>query len=384
MTIAEIKTICFVGAGTMGCYNALAAAVSGYDVVLYDANADSLGRIPQVQKELATMLVGGGYCSEADIKQALARTRVSADLADATQDVDLVSESVFEEKQLKREVHAKLDKCCPERTILTSNSSGLLVSDIEDVVARGDRFAALHSHLGSPLIDIVPGPRTSTETLDILKRYALSTKGEPLVLLKENPGYLLNAMLGPVIGTSLALWTRGDYSRDEIDAAWMSSQSALMGPLGMIDFFGIPLVRDTWQHRNRDDALQLFRDGILGSLESMLADGKLGMKSGAGFYHYPEPDYQQPGFLNARSDSSVSGILQAVLIAHGVILAADEIAKPVDIDRAWCIGTHLVRGPFQLLAESGREAFELELSKLLNMKLIDSADVSRMLTWIKP
>ena len=383
MTIAEIKTICFVGAGTMGCYNALAAAVSGYDVVLYDANTDSLERIPQVQKELAAMLVGGGYCSEADIKQALARTRVSADLADATQDADLVSESVFEEKQLKREVHAQLDKCCPERTILTSNSSGLLVSDIEDVVARGDRFAALHSHLGSPLIDIVPGPRTSTETLDILKRYALSTKGEPLVLLKENPGYLLNAMLGPVIGTSLALWTRGDYSRDDIDAAWMSSQSALMGPLGMIDFFGIPLVRDTWRHRDRDDALQVFRGDILDSLESMLSENKLGMKSGAGFYRYPEPDYQQPGFLNDRSDSSVSPILQAVLIAHGVVLAADEIANPVDIDRAWCIGTHLARGPFQLLAASGREKFDLDLSRLLDLKLIGNADVSRVRAWIK-
>ncbi len=383
MTIAEINTVCFVGAGTMGCYNALAAAVSGYEVVLYDANVDSLERIPGVQNELAAMLVGGGYCSDADIKQALARTRVSADLVDATQAADLVSESVFEEKQLKRKVHAELDQCCPQRTILTSNSSGLLVSDIEDVVARGDRFAALHSHLGSPLIDIVPGPRTSAETLDILKRYVLSTKGEPLVLMKENPGYLLNAMLGPLIGTSLALWTRGDYSRDEIDAAWMSSQSALMGPLGMIDFFGIPLVRDTWQHRHRDDALQAFRGDILASLESMLTDGKLGMKSGAGFYNYPEPEYQQAGFLSDCSDSSVSRILQAVLVAHGVILAADEIATPADIDRAWCIGTHLARGPFQLLTDSGGEELDDELSQLLEMKFIDSADVSRVMAWIK-
>ena len=137
MAIPEIKTVCFVGAGTMGCYNALAAAVSGYQVVLYDASTDSLERIPEVQQELAMMLVGGGYCSEADVHQALTRTRVSANLSDATGGADLVSESVFEEKQLKRRVHAELDECCPERTILTSNSSGLLVSDIEDVVARG-------------------------------------------------------------------------------------------------------------------------------------------------------------------------------------------------------------------------------------------------------
>ncbi|MEP5567198.1 MAG: 3-hydroxyacyl-CoA dehydrogenase NAD-binding domain-containing protein [Halioglobus sp.] len=383
MTISEIRTVCFVGAGTMGCYNALAAAVSGYEVVLYDANADSLERIPKVQKELSAMLVGGGYCTEADIAQAGTRTRVSADLVDATQAADLVSESVFEDKQLKREVHAALDKCCPQRTILTSNSSGLLVSDIEDVVTRGDRFAALHSHLGSSLIDIVPGPRTSPETLDILKRYVLSTKGEPLVLLKENPGYLLNAMLGPLIGTSLALWTRGDYSRDQIDGAWINSQSALMGPLGLIDFFGIPLVRDTWRHRDKHDALQRFRGGILASLESFIDDGKLGMKSGSGFYRYPDPGYQQAGFAANNQDSPVSQLLRTVLIAHAVVLAADEIAVPAQIDKAWRIGMHLASGPFQQLADLSNEDLEFGLQALVELGLMDSAAVLRVQGWIR-
>lgn len=383
MSISEIRTVCFVGAGTMGCYNALAAAVSGYDVVLYDANAESLERIPKVQKELSAMLVGGGYCTEADILQALTRTRVSTDLVDATQAADLVSESVFEDKQLKREVHAALDKCCPERTILTSNSSGLLVSDIEDVVARGDRFAALHSHLGSSLIDIVPGPRTSPKTLDILKRYVLSTKGEPLVLLKENPGYLLNAMLGPLIGTSLALWTRGDYSRDQIDGAWMYSQGALMGPLGMIDFFGIPLVRDTWHHRDKHDALQRFREDILASLESFINDGKLGMKSGSGFYHYPDPSYQQDGFAANVHDASVSRLLHTVLIAHAVVLAADEIALPAEIDKAWRIGMHLAIGPFQRLSDLSSTDLEIGLQALVALELIDSAVAMRAQNWIR-
>ncbi|MEH6586135.1 MAG: 3-hydroxyacyl-CoA dehydrogenase NAD-binding domain-containing protein [Halioglobus sp.] len=383
MTIPEINTVCFVGAGTMGCYNALAAAVSGYQVVLYDANAESLERIPQVQAELATMLVGGGYCTEEDIRRALSRTRVSADLADATAEADLVSESVFEDKQLKRKVHAKLDQCCLAHTILTSNSSGLLVSDIEDAVERGDRFAALHSHLGAPLVDIVPGPRTTAETVDILRRYVLSIKGEPLVLQKENPGYLLNAMLGSVIGTSLALWARGDYSIDEIDAAWMLSQDAIMGPFGMVDLFGLPLVRDTWLHRGRDDALQVYRGDIVGALESRLAQGKQGMKSGAGFYSYPDPAYQASGFATQSRDSQVAKILRATLIAHGVILAVDEIAEPADIDRAWRIGTHLTQGPFQLLDESSREEVEIDLQQLQELALLDSADASRVRGWLQ-
>lgn len=383
MTIPEINTVCFIGAGTMGCYNALAAAVSGYQVVLYDANADSLERIPEVQAELATMLVGGGYCTEEAIGRARSRTRVSADLADATAEADLVSESVFEDKQLKREVHARLDQCCPAHTILTSNSSGLLVSDIEDAVARGDRFAALHSHLGAPLVDIVPGPRTSAETVDILRRYVISTKGEPLVLQKENPGYLLNAMLGPVIGTSLALWVRGDYSIDEIDAAWMLSQDAFIGPFGMVDLFGLPLVRDTWLHRERDDALQVYRDDILGALASTLDEGKQGVKSGAGFYSYPDPAYQASGFATQRLDSQIAKILRTTLIAQGVILALDAIAEPADIDRAWRIGTHLTKGPFQLLGESTSGEVESGVQQLQELALLDNADASRVRAWLQ-
>ena len=96
-----------------------------------------------------------------DIPAAMARIAVVADLELATADADLVSESVFERLDIKRDVHRKLDKTCPAKTILTTNSSYLLLSEFEDVVQRGDRFAALHSYMASPLVDIVGGPRTS-------------------------------------------------------------------------------------------------------------------------------------------------------------------------------------------------------------------------------
>ena len=160
MPIEEIKNVCYVGAGTMGCFNSLAAAVSGYQVVLYDVDETTLDAVPERHREMAAMLVGGGYCTEEAIPEALARVTVERDLAAATKEADLVSESVFERLDVKRDIHRRLDEVCPAATILTTNSSHLQVSDMEDVVQRGDRFAALHSHLGSPLVDIVPGPRT--------------------------------------------------------------------------------------------------------------------------------------------------------------------------------------------------------------------------------
>ena len=205
MTIREIDTICYVGAGTMGRANSLVAAISGYNAVIYDIAEENLAGVVAYQSEFGAYLVENGYCSAQELAAAPARVTCVSDLAEAVANADLVSESVIEELAIKREVHRKLDQICPERTILTTNTSGLLVSNIESAVVRGDRFAALHSHLRSPLVDIVGGPRTSAATIDILTRYVLSTKLVPLVLHRENPGYVLNALLGPVVTTAMLL-----------------------------------------------------------------------------------------------------------------------------------------------------------------------------------
>jgi len=95
MKIAEINTVCYVGAGTMGCYNSIAAAISGYDVVLYDVSAETLQQVPQRHAEMAAFLVGGGYCSRDAIPAALQRVTLTTDLREATAHADLISESVF-------------------------------------------------------------------------------------------------------------------------------------------------------------------------------------------------------------------------------------------------------------------------------------------------
>ena len=127
MPIEEIKTVCFVCAGTMGCVNSLVSAISGYNTVLYDVAADNLNQVPERHQEIAAFLVGSGYCVPETVPEALKRITLSPDLGKATANADLVSESVFERLDLKRKVHQKLDELCPPRTILTTNTSGLLI-----------------------------------------------------------------------------------------------------------------------------------------------------------------------------------------------------------------------------------------------------------------
>ncbi len=250
MKIAEIDTVCFVGAGTMGCFNALMAAVAGYRAVIYDVSTMALDHAPQSLNEMAGFLVDQGFFSADAIPDALARITTSPDLSAAVAEANLVSESVSERLEIKRDVHRTLDAVCNCDTLITTNTSSLLVSDIEDVLIHGDRFAALHSHLGSMLIDIVGGPRTSPRTIDVLERYVSSIGGMPLLLKKENPGYVLNAMLGPLLTMAQILVIGRLATPEDVDRAWMLNQRATIGPFGLMDLFGLNIIFDSWQEPN--------------------------------------------------------------------------------------------------------------------------------------
>tara|TARA_A100000171_G_scaffold16899_1_gene15391 strand:+ start:21673 stop:22797 length:1125 start_codon:yes stop_codon:yes gene_type:complete len=351
----------------MGCYNALAAAICGYDVVLFDVDESTLSKVAQRQNEFAAMLVGGGYCTQADIAPALERVSLSSDMAAATADADLLSESVFERLELKRDIHRQLDAVCPPKTILTTNSSVLQVSQIEDVVLRGDRFAALHSHLGSPLVDIVPGPRTDAAVVELLRRYVLSIKGVPLVLKKEYPGYVLNALLGPVLSTAQALVLEGVADIETVDEAWMSGRNATMGPFGMIDLFGLNVILDSWEDNGRKHYSPALRQKAIAFLRGYTENGKLGMKTGSGFYDYPAPAYQQPGFLQAAGGEALSqdclAPLNVALISNAILIALADVAQPEEIDQAWKVGTYLDAGPFSILATMGQDAFKAAMER---------------------
>ncbi len=383
--IDEIRKVCFVGAGTMGCANSLTAAVSGYDVVLNDARAESLDAVAARHQEMSAFMTHSGYCTADDITAALERVFLEPDLARATSTADLVSESVFESLELKREIHGKLDEICPSATILTTNSSMLLVSDIEDVVKRGDRFAALHSHLGALLFDIVGGPRTSAQTIDILRRYVESLGGVPLVLKKEHPGYVFNAMNGPVLSMALRLLLDERATMEEVDRAWMTERGAPMGPFGMMDLFGLDLILDSWRRPSNSSAREALRARIVPVLTGYVEKGKLGMKSGGGFYEYPGAAYQQPGFPSAETVSRVAAeALRSALVCSAVSVAANEVATREQIDLAWTAATGLAIGPFGILDKLGIDRFIERLSQQVETGLFPAEVAGLTRDYLRP
>ena len=374
MTIPEIRKICFVGAGTMGAYNALVAALAGYQATIFDLSEETLALVPEVQTQFGAFLSGAGFCDANDLLKAVDRISIATNLEVATAGADLISESIFEHLEAKRAVHQKLDETCPPHAIITTNTSSLRLSEIEDVVARGELFAALHSHLGSPLVDILGGPRTSASTLDILHRYTKSIGGVPLLLKREHPGYILNAMLGPLLSTAILMTSHGLVVFEDVDRAWMHFRNAPMGPFGMIDLFGIKLIHDSWTYRDVEPQTASNRIKILEQLKPYMDANTLGMKSGAGFYHYPEPAYQTGDFLDtAPSLSALHSILATVVITNAIHLSTLDIAQPAQIDMAWKVGTYLDAGPFEILSNMGKEQFKMYLQQVNASGFIDTA-----------
>ena len=352
----NIKTVCFIGSGTMGCFNALLAAAAGYKAVVYDVSKEALSEAPARLEDLAEYLILQAFFPPHTFPDAFKRIRYSSDLGDAIGDAQLISESVPEQLAIKRAVFTELESLCSEDVLVTTNTSGLLVSDIEDVFVHGHRFAALHSHLGSRLFDIVGGPRTSKDTIATLQAYVKSLGCKPLVLNKEHPGYVINAMIGPLLTTAKVLVIEGIASIEDVDRAWMKEQNANIGPFGLMDLFGINVIHDSWQKQNH--RLPGLQEKVLGFISPYIEANKLGAKTGSGFYSYPDPAYTKADFLALGSDVSFAyRVMLNALIESAIVITQNDVATPAAIDEAWCFTMSVANGPFALLEVMGKEKF---------------------------
>jgi len=296
--INKIRKICFVGAGTQGCINSLMCSAHGYSSVLYDISQKMLDQVSLRQQHMGTHMIKLGYFTKPTFDEALTRISLCPELERAVASADLLSESVNEKLELKRTIHAQLDALCPPEVLLTTNTSSLLVSEIESELKYGGRFAAMHFNGISPFIDIVGGPRTSAETIQILTAFARSLKTRPVILKKEKDGYLSNSMFIPFLTAALLLVIDGHADLEDVDRTWMMAQDTPYGPFSQMDFVGLNVVLDVIREqarRSRIDAVQF--DKISRFLEPFIERGDLGVKTGQGFYQYPNPAFRKPGFL---------------------------------------------------------------------------------------
>lgn len=288
-----IQKVCILGAGTLGSRVALQAAISGYTVSVYDIHEKALDFGFQTMKKILAQLEKGKLLKEAPEK-ILSRIYFTTDAEKAIQDADIVNESVTEEVEIKKEVWKKFGKIAPKKTFFTTNTSYMLPSMFAEESGRPEMFCAFHFHdvFYSRVVDIMPHPGTDPAMIPMLEDFGRKLNQVPVLVQKENPGYIFNTMLLALIGAAGKLLTGEVGSVEDIDRSWMVNFHMPMGPFGILDSIGLDTAWHVTKNRT-DSASQAFAK----LLKSYIDEGKLGEKSGEGFYSYPNPAYKNPDFI---------------------------------------------------------------------------------------
>jgi 3-hydroxybutyryl-CoA dehydrogenase len=283
----------------MGRQIGLQCAMHGYDVVLYDVAQGALPAAATQVKAYAAELVTAGRLTREASDAALARITATGDAAQAAAGADLLSESVPEDPKVKAAAFAQFNELCPPQTIFTTNSSSLVPSMLAEATGRPAQFAALHFHQhvwDSNVVDIMPHPGTSQETVDLLQAFAKRIGQIPILCKRESYGYVFNAMLNALNRAALSLAARGVASVEDIDRAWMGVMKTPIGPFGILDVVGLETAWDItryWAETLSDPELQANADFLRRYIDRQ----RLGAMSGRGFYTYPNPAYARPDFL---------------------------------------------------------------------------------------
>ncbi len=300
MKAADIRKILVIGAGTMGQQIGFLCAMNGFDTIIYDLSQEVLDSSRRRLKRLAEKFVAHRRLDGDQAQAALDRITMSDDPRQAAADVDFVSESVFEDVEVKRRIFETFHPLCPSRTVFTTNSSSLIPSMMADATGRPEKFAAFHFHntLTSVIVDIMPHPDTAEETLAVIDGLARRLGQTPILVKRENHGYVFNAMLMNLCDTSLYLAAGGVATIEDIDRSWMGVMNTRIGPFGIMDSIGL----DTVLRVNEIWADQMNDPRAISNVEFLrryVSRGKLGTKSGEGFYKYPQPTYQQADFIKS-------------------------------------------------------------------------------------
>lgn len=299
MKIEDIKHILIIGSGTMGQEIGLQSAMYGYQVTLYDIATEMLEKASARVQSVLAGFVAAGHLTREQADGTLARIRYTADPQDAARDADLLSEAVPEDPALKVKIFAQFNQLCPPHTIFTTNTSSLIPSMIAEGTGRPAQFAALHFHHEvwvSNVVDVMPHAGTREDVVSLLVAFAKRIGQIPILSKKENYGYVFNAMYNALNREAITLAANGIASVEDIDRAWMGVMKMPVGPFAMLDGVGVDTawhITHYWANALNDPQLKI----NAAFLKSYVDQGFVGIKSGRGFYTYPDPAYALPGFL---------------------------------------------------------------------------------------
>jgi len=292
-----ISRVAVLGLGTMGHGIAQTFALAGYEVACFDESASTRGSLTERVSANLAAFVAAGLVASQQIEPTLARLHLAETEAEAVAGVQFVTEAVPEDLEVKRTLFLRLEQITPAETILASNSSSLPISQSGSLLQHPERALVTHwfnpPHL-TPVVEVVPSPRTNERVVAATLRLLQDIGKLPIRLRRELPGFLVNRVQVAIQREVWDLVDQGVASPEEIDAAIRGTigfRFAALGPLEIHDFAGLDIQLTTYRNLVPEIRGDTMPPAVI---EQLAANGRLGIKTGQGFYNYP------PERLNAR------------------------------------------------------------------------------------
>ncbi|TXF90771.1 3-hydroxyacyl-CoA dehydrogenase [Neolewinella aurantiaca] len=286
----DIKNVTIAGSGVLGAQIAFQTAFHGYAVTVYDISDEVLEKAKATFLKLGEAFKADLEASQQEVDDAIDRLSLSADLATAVADADLLIESIPENPSIKIGFYEKLAGVAPAKTIFATNSSTMLPSQFADSTGRPAQFAALHfanEIWKHNTAEIMGHPGTDAEVFDTLVAFAKSIGMVALPLHKEQPGYIINTLLVPFLGAALDLLVRGVADIETVDKTWVMGTGAPAGPFRILDVVGITTAYNIYKISAEKTGDPLKQQVVDYLKENYIDKGKLGVATGEGFYKYP-------------------------------------------------------------------------------------------------
>lgn len=293
-----LNKVLVAGGGVLGSQIALQNAVHGKQVTVYDVADDAITKAKQRIENYKDLLVADMEdISDQDATARIATIKYTTDLAAGLADIDLVIEAVPESMHIKEDFWTKASKAAPEKTIFATNSSTLLPSNLVKFVDRPGKFLAFHfANLvwKHNTIEVMGHAGTDAQVVTTLHDFAREIGMVPIMIKKENPGYVLNGLLNPMTNAALIMWYTGVADYETIDRTCLIDLEIPMGPFGSIDMIGLRTICNVLSAYEQDSIMYKIGQKIQ---KEFVDQGKLGTETGEGFYKYPNPAFEQADFV---------------------------------------------------------------------------------------
>lgn len=293
MRIEDVKTIAVIGAGAMGQQIAMNTALNGraqgYKVYLCDSFPAAIEKASKWSADYLTGRVAKGRITQAEADEIASRLIITGDVDKAAAEADLVIEAIIEKLEVKQGLFAHISKLCKPDTVLATNSSNIVSSKLADVTEHPERLLNVHYFnpaLVMELVELVRGPHTGNEAIEVAQGFAWNTGKTPIVIQKEIAGFVANRINAAVTHEALSLLEKGVASVEDIDIACEKGLHYPMGPFRLMDLTGIDVNyyvrcdRYAESHDNYDAPHPL--------VVEKFKKGEFGRKTGKGWYDYSD------------------------------------------------------------------------------------------------